>query len=104
MAIQAAPFTPLCDDGKVGLSHVAHEQQDVDMPGLPAEKKNGNSVRNSIFILNPIKMKVWLLNHYNWCTPNYNTIDSLFFLSIFLLITKEVASVLSAIDDECKHV
>lgn len=48
MAIQAAAFTPLCDDGKVGLSHVAHEQQDVDMPGLPAEKRNGNSVRNSI--------------------------------------------------------
>lgn len=48
MAIQAAAFTPLCDDGKVGLSHVAHEQQDVDMPGLPAEKRNGNSVGNSI--------------------------------------------------------
>lgn len=36
MAIQAAAFTPLCDDGKVGFSHVAHEQQDVDVAGLPA--------------------------------------------------------------------
>lgn len=25
MAVQAAAFTPLCDDSKVGLSHVAHE-------------------------------------------------------------------------------
>lgn len=37
MTIQAAAFTPLGDDGKVGLSHVAHEKQDVDVAGLPAE-------------------------------------------------------------------
>ena len=48
MAVQAAAFTPLCDDGKVGLSHVTHEQQDVDVAGLPTENRNGNSVRNSI--------------------------------------------------------
>lgn len=49
MAVQAAAFTPLCDNGKVGLSHVAHEQQDVDVAGLPAENRNGNSARNFIF-------------------------------------------------------
>lgn len=38
MAVQAAAFTPLCDDGKVGLGHVAHEQQDVDMAGLSADR------------------------------------------------------------------
>lgn len=47
MAIQAAAFTPLCDDGKIGFSHVAHEQQDVDVAGLPAENRNGNSVKNA---------------------------------------------------------
>lgn len=52
MAVQAAAFTPLCDDGKVGLSHVTHEQQDVDMAGLPAENRNGKSVRNSIISSN----------------------------------------------------
>lgn len=40
MAIQAAAFTPLCDDGKVGFSHVAHEQEDVDVAGLPVEERN----------------------------------------------------------------
>lgn len=39
MAVQAAPFTPLCDDGKVGISHETHEQQDVDMAGFAADKK-----------------------------------------------------------------
>lgn len=37
MAVQTATFTPLGDDGKVGLSHKAHEEQDVDVAGLPAE-------------------------------------------------------------------
>lgn len=46
MAVQAAAFTPLSDDGEVGLSHIAHEQQDVDVAGLPEDYKNGNSVRN----------------------------------------------------------
>lgn len=39
MAIQTAAFTPLRDDGKVRLSHVAHEQQDVDVACLPAENR-----------------------------------------------------------------
>lgn len=40
MAIQAAAFTPLSDNGKVGLSHVAHEQQDVDVAGLSGGNQN----------------------------------------------------------------
>lgn len=40
MAVQAAAFTPLCDYGKIGLSHVTHEQQDVDMSGFPEEMEN----------------------------------------------------------------
>lgn len=42
MAVEAATFTPLCDDGEIGLSHVAHEQQDVDMAGLPEEKPDSD--------------------------------------------------------------
>lgn len=34
VAVEAAALTPLRDDGKVGLSHEAHEQQDVDMARL----------------------------------------------------------------------
>lgn len=47
VAVQAAAFTPLGDDGKVGLRHVAHEQQDVDVASLPAENRNHDCVRNS---------------------------------------------------------
>lgn len=36
MAVEAAAFAPLRDDGKVGLGHVAHEQQNVDVASLPA--------------------------------------------------------------------
>lgn len=36
MAVEAAAFTPLRDDGKVGLGHVAHEQQDIDVASFPA--------------------------------------------------------------------
>lgn len=38
MSVQAAAFTPLCDDGKIGLGHIPHEQQDVHMSSLPAKK------------------------------------------------------------------
>lgn len=38
MAIQAAAFTPLGDYGEVGLSHETHEQQNVDVAGLPAKR------------------------------------------------------------------
>lgn len=48
MVVQAAAFTPLSDDGKVGLRHEAHEQQDVDVAGFPAEHTSGKNVRNSI--------------------------------------------------------
>lgn len=34
--VEAAAFTPLGHDGQVVLRHVAHEQQDVDVSGLPA--------------------------------------------------------------------
>lgn len=37
MTVETAAFTPLCDDGKVGLRHVAHEQQDIDVAGFPAK-------------------------------------------------------------------
>jgi len=36
VAVEAAALAPLRDDGEVGLRHVAHEQQDVDVAGLPA--------------------------------------------------------------------
>ena len=36
VAVQAAALAPLGDDGEVGLGHVAHEEQDVDVAGLPA--------------------------------------------------------------------
>lgn len=39
MTVEAAAFTPLRDDGKVGLGHVAHEQQDVDVAGFPAGRE-----------------------------------------------------------------
>lgn len=47
MAVETAAFTPLCDDGKVGLCHVAHEQQDIDVAGFPANDRC-SKVRNSI--------------------------------------------------------
>ena len=36
--VQAAALAPLRDDGQVVLRHVAHEQQDVDMTRLPANR------------------------------------------------------------------
>lgn len=39
MAVQAASLAPLRDDRKVGLRHVAHEEQNVDVTGFSAEKK-----------------------------------------------------------------
>lgn len=39
MAVKTAALTPLGDDGKVGLSHEAHEEQNVDMAGFPAKHK-----------------------------------------------------------------
>lgn len=39
MPVEAASLTPLRDDREVGLRHVAHEEQDVDVTGLSAEKK-----------------------------------------------------------------
>lgn len=37
--VQAASLAPLRDDGKVGLGHVAHEEQNVDVTGLSAGRK-----------------------------------------------------------------
>lgn len=39
VAVEAAAFAPLRDDGEVRLRHEAHEQQDVDVARLPAKKK-----------------------------------------------------------------
>lgn len=39
MSVEAASLAPLRDDCKVGLGHVAHEEQNVDVTGLPAAKK-----------------------------------------------------------------
>lgn len=36
MLVEAAALAPLRHDGQVVLRHVAHEQQDVDVSGLPA--------------------------------------------------------------------
>ena len=38
MLVQAAPVAPLRHNGKVVFCHVAHEQQDVDMSGLPVAR------------------------------------------------------------------
>lgn len=48
VAVQAAAFTPLSDDGKVGLSHVTHEQQDVDVASLPAENGETGTLLESM--------------------------------------------------------
>lgn len=40
MSVEAASLAPLRDDCKVRLGHVAHEEQNVDVTGLPAAKKN----------------------------------------------------------------
>lgn len=37
--IQTASFAPLCDDGQVVFSHVAHEEQNINMPSLPNRKQ-----------------------------------------------------------------
>lgn len=39
VSVQAAPLAPLRDDRKVGLRHVAHEEQNVDVTGLSAGRK-----------------------------------------------------------------
>lgn len=39
VTVEAAAFTPLRDDGKVGLGHVAHEQQDIDVASFPANNR-----------------------------------------------------------------
>lgn len=36
--IQTASFAPLRDDGQVVFSHVAHEEQNINMPSLPNRK------------------------------------------------------------------
>lgn len=41
MPVQAAALAPLRDDCKVGLRHVAHEEQNVDVTGLSAGGKKG---------------------------------------------------------------
>lgn len=43
VAVEAAALTPLRDDGEVGLGHVSHEQQDVDMASFPAGERHGQS-------------------------------------------------------------
>lgn len=35
VVVEAGALTPLCDDGKSWSGHETHEQQDVDMSGLP---------------------------------------------------------------------
>lgn len=41
VAVEAAALAPLRDDGEVGLSHEAHEQQDVDMARLSVKVSQG---------------------------------------------------------------
>lgn len=40
VAVQAAAFTPLCDNGKIWLRHEAHEQQDVDVACFSEEQQS----------------------------------------------------------------
>lgn len=52
MFVEAAALTPLCDNGQVVLGHVAHEEQDVHVPGLPeggAPKEISGCSQNSDF-------------------------------------------------------
>lgn len=42
--VEAATLTPLCHDGQVVLSHVAHEQQDVNMSCFPAQGEEETTV------------------------------------------------------------
>lgn len=38
MLVEAATLTPLCHNGQVVLSHITHEQQDVDMSCFPVTR------------------------------------------------------------------
>lgn len=74
MAVQAAAFTPLCDDSKVGLSHEAHEQQDVDVAGLPVENRNGETYKfhylirsQKVTVTTLLRVKLKCYNNVNWC-------------------------------------
>lgn len=44
VVVEAGTFAPLRHDGQLWLGGVAHEEQDIDMPGFPenkwADKKN----------------------------------------------------------------
>lgn len=40
VAVQAAAFTPLCDNGKIWLRHEAHEQQNVDVACFSEEQQS----------------------------------------------------------------
>lgn len=37
--IQTASFAPLCNNGQVIFSHVAHKEQNINMPSLPNRKE-----------------------------------------------------------------
>lgn len=50
MTVETAAFTPLCDDGKVGLCHVAHEEQDIDVASFPANNRR-SKVKTRHFVL-----------------------------------------------------
>lgn len=41
VVVEAGALTPLCDDGKSWPGHETHEQQDVDMTGLPVGMEGG---------------------------------------------------------------
>lgn len=45
--VEAAALTPLGHDGQVVLRHVAHEQQDVDVSGLPKVPPGGRERNQS---------------------------------------------------------
>lgn len=49
MTVETAAFTPLRDDGKVGLCHVAHEQQDIDVASFPANNRRSKVKKDILF-------------------------------------------------------
>lgn len=66
MFVEAAALTPLCDNGQVVLGHVAHEEQDVHVPGLP---EGGAPREISACIQKPFeffKMHSWLNGLQLW--------------------------------------
>ena len=61
VAVQTAALTPLGDDGKVGLGHVAHEEQDVDVTGLPVSPREEEEEEERTLVIKVSVGLGWIL-------------------------------------------